>query len=144
MQPEQWQGLLAKGNKNYYQQQWQQAEAYYKQAYELLASNHMSEPSCTETLVAWIGTCHNLSALFEAQAHHSAALRFLTLPHEYVQSLVSNKEVQDSVRFNAINSLHITLQPLLMYAKSHPICDDCQQALTELKTQMPALSQAYH
>ena len=141
MEHSQWQSLLKSGNSCFHQQLWQQAEFFYQEAYDLLAHAYQGKPSCIDTMMAWICTCHNLSALYEKQDEIELALRFLMLPHEYLKQLCSTEQEDEDIKFVAIKGLNITASPIFLFIKEHEICQECQSrcanltSLTEVQTQ---------
>ena len=133
MEDKQWQSLLQLGNESFHQQQWSQAELFYSEAYNLLALSYHNHPMCTETLMAWICACHNLSALYESTDRLELSLKFLTVPHEYLLSIANSKSAEEDAKVTAFNGLRLTLSPILMFAKKYPICENCLENFTSLK-----------
>lgn len=133
MKDRQWQSLLKLGNDCFYEQQWDKAEYFYSQAYDLLAIAYRNNPLCSNTLMAWIGTCHNLSALYESTEKLTLALRFLTVPHEYLLEITKSGVENEDIKLIAFKGLTLTLSPILLFAKKHPICDGCLEGFTSLK-----------
>lgn len=133
MEDKQWQSLLQLGNESFHEQQWSQAELFYSEAYNLLALSYHNHPMCTETLMAWICACHNLSALYESTDHLELSLKFLTVPHEYLLSIANSKSAEEDTKVTAFNGLRLTLSPILMFAKKYPICENCLDKFTSLK-----------
>ena len=125
----QWQSLLQLDNDSYNDNQWQQAEFFYSEAYDLLAYGYRNNPVCEETMIAWVCTCHNLSALYEQMGNTSLSLRFLTVPHEYLQDVSQTDNAPNDIKLLAIKGLSLTLPALLTFAKKHPICEDCLKTL---------------
>lgn len=121
----QWQSLVKLGNECFHEKQWQQAEFFYSEAYDLLAFGYRNNPLCEETLMAWICTCQNLSSLYEVVGKLDLSLKFLTVPHEYLQSVTTTPKVGEDIKVLAIKGLSLTLPPILEFAKQHPICGDC-------------------
>ncbi|WP_286269360.1 hypothetical protein [Thalassotalea hakodatensis] len=144
MQHEQWQALLNNGNECFYDRRWLQAEFYYKEAYELLADNYQNNPYETDILLAWICACHNLSALFEVQGDLDVSLRYLLVPHEYLQALSDDSVRDEDVKLIAIKALNITLQRLLSFSKKYPICEDCVNKLKALKVRLAQNEEVLH
>lgn len=133
MQTQQWQSLLNEGNECFHDRRWLQAELYYKEAYDVLAMKSHRQPYCSDTLMAWICTCHNLSSLFEAQGDIDMALRYLLAPHERLKNTAESKGDDEDLKLIALKALNITLSPLLVFAKKYPMCDSCQKQLFGLK-----------
>jgi hypothetical protein len=133
MKDRQWQSLLKLGNDCFHKQQWDKAETFYSEAYDLLAFSYRNNPLCSNTLMAWIGTCHNLSALYESTEKLTLALRFLTVPHEYLLEITKSGVENEDIKLIAFKGLTLTLSPILLFAKKHPICDGCLEGFTSLK-----------
>jgi hypothetical protein len=144
MEDKQWQSLLKIGNDCFHDQQWSQAELFYSEAYDLLAFSYRDNPLCTQTLMAWICACHNLSTLYESTEKFTLALRFLTVPHEYLLEITKSEIENEDIKLIAFNGLKLTLSPILMFAKKHPICDDCLESLTSLKNLLKQNSLTIH
>ena len=125
MEHTQWQSLLKKGNDCFHDQQWHQAEYFYAEAYDLLAFSYRNNPLCSETLMAWICSCHNLSSLYEQIDKLDLALRFLLIPHDYLTEITESKVPDQDVKLLAFKGMTITLNPILLFAKKHPMCEDC-------------------
>ncbi|REL29857.1 hypothetical protein [Thalassotalea euphylliae] len=129
----QWQSLLKLGNESFHEQQFQQAEFFYSEAYDLLAHQYRSSPKCADTLMAWICTCHNLSSLYEEMGRLEVSLRFLMVPHEYLIE-VTESEVQDEdIKLIAFKGLSLTLAPIMQFAQKHPICEGCKDKLESME-----------
>lgn len=144
MEAMQWQSLLKLGNDCYNDNQWQQAEFFYSEAYDLLAYGYRNNPVCEETMIAWVCTCHNLSALYERMGNTSLSLRFLTVPHEYLKEVSQTDSAPNDIKSLAIKGLSITLPPILTYAQKHPICEDCLSELQGEQTLIDHDSQLIH
>ncbi|MBU2870596.1 hypothetical protein [Colwellia sp. E2M01] len=143
MEDTQWQSLIKLGNDSFHQHQWSKAETYYSQAYDSLGVSYRNNPLCSETLMAWICACHNLSTLYESTEQLSLALKFLTVPHEYLLEVSKSKAADEDIKLIAINGLRFTLSPILMFAQKHPICEGCLDGLVavdnSLKQSTPLL-----
>jgi len=144
MKDSQWQSLIKLGNDCFHEQQWCQSELFYSQAYDLLAFSYRNNPTCTQTLLAWICACHNLSILYESTEKLSLALRFLTVPHEYLLEITNSEIKDEEIKLIAFKGLTLTLSPILMFAKKHPICDSCLASYTSLKSILKQSSLAVH
>ncbi|TWX53397.1 hypothetical protein [Colwellia hornerae] len=125
MKNAQWQMLLKQGNDCFFNRQWQQAEFFYSEAYDLLAYGYKSNPLCSETMMAWICSCHNLSSLYEEIGKLTLSLRFLSVPHEYLKSVSQSEHASNDIKLLAFKGLSLTLPPLLVFRKNNPICDEC-------------------
>lgn len=124
-----WQRLLKKGNEHYYQENWQQAENYYKAAESLLDKAWCQDTENIEILMAWIGTHHNLAALFEKQGAHQTSLSFLVMPYKRLLSLFAEHHASNKIKVAAIEALKITLEPIELFKKKYPICKTCMEKL---------------
>ena len=144
MELSQWQSLLKLGNDCFYDKQWNQAEFFYSEAYDLLAFSYRNDPMSAETLMAWICACHNLSALYEAKEDLDLALKFLMVPHEYLIEVTESKIANEDIKLIAFNGLSLTLSPILTFAKKYPICDGCLEKFTSLKSLIEQQSQPIH
>ena len=144
MEDKQWQSLLQQGNNFFHEQQWSQAEFFYSEAYNLLALSCSNHPMCTETLMAWICACHNLSALYESTDHLELSLKFLTAPHEYLLNIANSETAEEDAKVTAFNGLRLTLPPILMFAKKHPICENCLENFTSLNGLLTQHAPALH
>lgn len=144
MQHSQWQSLLRRGNQCFHDQQWQQAEFFYSEAYDLLAHQYRESPKCTDLLMAWICTCHNLSSLHEQTGNLEISLRFLMVPHEYLKEITDSEVDDDDIKLIAYRGLSVTLAPILEFAKKHPICGNCKGQLESLKLLLEQEVQVMH
>ncbi|TWX72440.1 hypothetical protein [Colwellia sp. C1TZA3] len=144
MEDKQWQSLLQQGNNFFHEQQWSQAEFFYSEAYNLLAVSYSNHLMCTQTLMAWICACHNLSALYETTDHLELSLKFLTVPHEYLLNIANSETAEEDAKVTAFDGLRLTLSPILMFAKKYPICDSCLENFTSLKGLLKQHAPALH
>jgi len=133
MENQQWQSLLKQGNDCFHSHEIGQAEYFYSEAYNLLVSSYRNNPMCVETLMAWTCSCHNLSALHESKGDISLALRFLMVPHDYLLEITNSEIYSEEVKSIALQGLSITLSPILMFNKKHPICESCIESFGSLK-----------
>ena len=115
-----WKHLLQEGNNFYHQENWNKAEAQYQKAFQHLMSKCESCPNDSDSLMALICTCHNLSSLFEIQNKLPAAMRYLLLPHEHCRHLVAAHDVHEDHKLLAIKALSLTWEPLLVFARKYP------------------------
>ena len=129
----QWQSLLKLGNESFHDQQFQQAEFFYSEAYDLLAHNYRNSPKCADTLMAWICTCHNLSSLYEETGRLELSLRFLMVPHEYLIEITESEIQDEDIKLIAFKGLNLTIAPILTFAQKHPICDGCKSQFESLE-----------
>jgi hypothetical protein len=134
MENKQWQKLIKLGNECFHEQQWIQAESLYSEAYNLLGFSYRDNPTCFQTLMAWICACHNLSALYESTERLELSLKFLTVPHEYLFEITQSEIEGEDIKVIAFQGLKLTLSSILMFAKKHPICDSCLEGFTSLKS----------
>ena len=125
MEHMEWQSLLKLGNRCFHDKQWDQAEYFYSEAYDLLAFAYRNDPLSSDLLMAWICACHNLSSLYESLGNLELSLRFLMVPHEYLIEITKSESPTEDVKLIAFKGMNITLSPILMFAKKHPICEDC-------------------
>lgn len=140
----QWQSLLELGNNCFHDKQWGQAEFFYSEAYDLLAYAYRNDPMSSETLMAWICTCHNLSSLYETTGDLSLSLKFLRVPHEYLKEISESDIPNEDVKLIAFKGMSLTLPPIFTFAKNHPVCDDCIEKLTSLSTLLEQDSNLAH
>lgn len=124
MEHTQWQSLLTLGNQCFYEKKWSQAEFFYGEAHDLLAFAYSNDPLSSDTLMAWICTCHNLSSLYEEMGNLDLALRYLMVPHEYLKEINESEVPNDEVKLIAFKAMSTTLNPILLFAKNHPIYKD--------------------
>ena len=129
----QWQSLLKLGNNCFHKKQWDKAEFFYSEAYDLLAFCYRKNPICADTIMAWVCSCHNLSALYEQQGRMTLALRFLMVPHEYLLEITKSKAADEDIKLIAFKGISLTLSPILMFNKKNPICDHCIDKFKSLK-----------
>ena len=134
MKDNQWQSLLKRGNDCFHEQQWSQAEFFYSEAYNSLGIAYRNNPLCSQTLIAWICACHNLSTLYESTEQLALALKFLTVPHEYLLNITQSLIEDEDIKLIAFKGLTLTFSPILMFAKKHPVCDSCLDSLAPPKT----------
>lgn len=133
MENQQWKSLLTHGNDCFKDNQWQKAEYFYSEAYDLLAFGYRNNPQCIETMMAWICSCHNLSSLYEKTNKLTLSLKFLTVPHDYLKKVSESDKADNDIKLLAIKGLSLTLPPILAFSKSHPICDNCIEELASMK-----------
>ena len=140
----QWQSLLSLGNECFNDNQWLQAEFFYSEAYDLLAFSYRNNPVCEQTMMAWVCACHNLSSLYEKMGNESLSLRFLTVPHEYLQAVAKNAKAPNDIKLIAIQGLSITLPPILQFSKQYPICDTCLSSFSQMESLMVHSCDTFH
>lgn len=134
MERSQWQLLLQQGNDHFHDKQWGQAEVLYSEAYDLLAHSYRNNPVCIETLMAWICTCHNLSSLYESVDKMTLALRFLTVPHEYLLEVTQSEINNEQIKLVAMKGLNLTLPAIVQFSQKHPLCEQCIKKHASLET----------
>ncbi|MCH2057818.1 MAG: hypothetical protein MK214_14640 [Thalassotalea sp.] len=144
MQDHQWQELLRQGNDCFHEQRWNQAEFYYSEAYDLLAFSYRANPLCSQTLMAWICSCHNLSSLYEEMSNIDLALRFVMAPHEYLLEVSNSSVDNEDVKLIAFKGLSLTLPAVMSFAQKYPICEDCLQKFTSLQQLMDHEEKSIH
>jgi len=131
MKEKKWQSLLTVGNNSFHQGQFGQAEFSYREAYKLLAFSYRDNPLCSETLIAWICTCHNLATLYETIEKFNLALKFLTVPYEYLLEIVNSDNDTGESKLIAFNGLRLTLSPIFTFAKKYPVCQSCLESYSQ-------------
>ena len=144
MEDEQWQSLIRHGNDSFHEQQWTQAEFFYSKAYDSLGVFYRNNPLCSQTLMAWICACHNLSTLYESTDKLPLALKFLTVPHEYLLEITKSKIKDEDIKLIAFKGLSLTLPAILMFAQKHPVCDSCLEGLTAISNIIEQESSVIH
>ncbi|MDT0605090.1 hypothetical protein [Thalassotalea castellviae] len=132
MESEQWKSLLTHGNDCFKDNQWQKAEYFYSEAYDLLAFGYRNNPQCIETMMAWICSCHNLSSLYERMNKLTLSLKFLTVPHDYLKKVSESDQADNDIKLLALKGLSLTFPPILAFSKNHPICEDCVEELSNM------------
>lgn len=124
-----WKALMENGNSCFNAKSWQDAELCYQNAIEQIKQQWENEPENEKLLMGWISGQHNLAALYEEQGHHYTALRYLTMPHQWMMSLLRGESVSDSFKALATQAVKVTLMPLLDFSRRHPMCESCFDAL---------------
>ena len=139
-----WQTLMREGNDCFDQCAWLDAEQYYNKALALIELDWQEDRNNVELLLAWIAGLHNLSTLFEEQGDSELALRYLTLPHQWMLALSQDDSIPDELQAMAMRAIKITLMPLLEFSKNHPICEQCYHALQATKDWLTSPAQTLH
>ena len=121
MKNTQWRSLLKLGNDCFQTQQWSQAESLYSEAYELLVNDCLNTPLSSEILAAWISACHYLALLYETQNNIKLALKFLLLPHEYLNSIADSNKTSEIMKSVAIEGMSLTHPPLVSFMKKNAL-----------------------
>ncbi len=129
-----WQNLLVEGNQQYNKGEWRQAEQLYLSAEESLDKSWNQDQTNTELLMAWICATHNLATVYEKQGDNRVSLQYLIFPHQRMLKLSQGKHNNNELTMVAIKALKITLTPIIEYRKKHTLCQECYNALTDLKT----------
>jgi len=142
--PFQWQRLLTHGNECYEQQNWLQAEYYYKEAESQLDYLWSCDVTNVNLLMAWIASLHNLATLFEQQGNNQAGLHHLLIPHQRMLNLTQSEEASEDIKAIAINALKFTFTPILMYTKRHPICKNCEQTIKDFEKNLSGYEAVVH
>ncbi|WP_426358167.1 hypothetical protein ACPUVO_17265 [Pseudocolwellia sp. HL-MZ19] len=132
-EPVLWQRLLTFGNQCYHNQNWQQAEYYYKEAESHLEYLWSLDETNSNLLMAWITALHNLAYLCESVGDGHAGLQYLLIPHYRLLSLTKELGTSEDLKLIAINALSLTYTPIVAYTQRNPICEDCQQVIDSLK-----------
>ncbi len=138
MEHTQWQSLLRLGNNCFHEQQWDQAQFFYSEAYDLLFHFYQKEPMSSDLLMAWVCTCHNLSSLYERVGQLDLSLTFLMLPHEYLKGMTESSILDDDVQLIALKGMSLTLSPIILFTKKYPLCEGCSLKLKSLQHLMKA------
>lgn len=133
MEHSKWQTLLKLGNDCFYDNHLHQAESFYSKAYDMLALGYKNNPHSADILMAWVCACHNLSSLYEAFGNFDLSLKFLKVPYDYLMEISVSSTTDEEVKLIAFQGISLTITPILMFAKKHPMCDDCQSKLGSLK-----------
>lgn len=144
MEHSQWQSLLQLGNQCFHDKQWNQAEFFYSEAYDLLAYGYRNNPLSSEALMAWVCACHNLSSLYETIGNLDLSLKFLKVPHEYLMEIYDSEVPNEDVKLIAIKGISLTLPPILTFIKKHPICDECKSQIDQGCQLMEKAVEAIH
>ncbi len=76
--------IIKLGNDCFNDKQWNQAEFFYSETYDILAYGYRNDPLQAENLMDWVRTCHNLSSLYESSGNLELSLKFLKVPHNYL------------------------------------------------------------
>jgi len=124
-----WKVLMENGKSCFDSKSWQDAEFCYQNAVEKIKQQWENDPENEELLMAWISAQHNLAAVYEEQGQHYTALRYLTMPHQWMMSLLRGESVSDTFKSLATKAVKVTLIPLLDFSRRHPICESCFDAL---------------
>ncbi|MDO7086650.1 hypothetical protein WNY51_07530 [Pseudocolwellia sp. AS88] len=132
-EPVLWQRLLTFGNQCYNNQDWQQAEYYYKEAESHLEFLWSLDETNSNLLMAWITALHNLAYLCESTGDSQLGLQYLLIPHYKLLSLTKDLGTSEDLKVIAINALSLTFTPIMAYTKRNPICEECQKFINSLK-----------
>lgn len=125
-----WKSLCRSGNEAFKDQCWQVSEQLYQQALDEVSLCRDAKPGCAETTLGWVAVHHNFSALYERLGDSRRAFRHLMEAHKGVLSQWQQAR-NEAEKYAARASMHHTLQPLLAYAKEHPLCHSCHEFLAE-------------
>lgn len=120
-----WEVLMDDGHRCVNEKSWQDAELCYQHAVEQIKQQWESKPENETLLMAWISALHNLAAVYEAQDQYYTALRYLTMPHQWMMSLLRGETVSDALKTLATQAVKVTFMPLLDFSRRHPICESC-------------------
>jgi len=124
-----WQDFINHGDACSKQYRWLDAEQYYFNAIDLIEQEWANDREDFQLMMAWINSLHKLSALFEVQDQHKAALRYLTMAHQWPLTSLQNESLSPSFRAKLMHALTVTLSPLLDFSEHYPICENCLEAL---------------
>lgn len=140
----QWQRLLHDGNECFDQNNWLQAEYYYKEAASYLDLLWSADIKNVELLMAWICVSHNLATLFEVQGDTKISLQYLLIPHQRMVELSQISQPCEDLRDIAFNALKTTFMPILLFTKKYPTCTNCQESLREFQTKIESSQAIIH
>ena len=140
----QWQNLLTNGNECFNEQNWLQAEYYYKEAESHLDTLWSANNKDVDLLMAWICAVHNLATLFEVQGNNDVSLQYLLIPHHRMLKLSHNNQSCEDLKLIAMKALKFTFTPLMIFAKKHPMCADCENGLNEFQKRLDAEQSQLH
>jgi|TARA_B110000091_G_C13638795_1_gene400300 hypothetical protein len=132
----QWQQLLSDGNECFYNEEWVQAEYFYKEAVSYLDILWTADINNIELLMAWIGSCHNLAVLYEKQGNPRISLEYLLIPHNKMLDLSQHSQECEDVKLIAFKALKLTFMPVLLFSQKYPLCKDCKKELKSFKSQL--------
>lgn len=124
-----WKVLMEDGHRCVNEKSWLDAELCYHNAVEQIKLQWENKPEDEALLMAWISAQHHLASIYEAQDQHYTALRYLTMPHQWMMSLLRGEAVSDTFKALATQAIKVTLMPLLDFSRRHPICESCFDAL---------------
>ena len=124
-----WKVLMEDGHRYVREKSWQDAELCYQNAVEQIKQQWETKPENKALLMAWISAQHNLAVIYEAQDQHYTALRYLTMPHQWMMSLLRSETVSDTLKTLATQAVRVTLIPLLEFSRRYPICESCFDTL---------------
>lgn len=144
MEHSHWQSLLKNGNDCLDNQQLDQAETFYLQAYDLLSTARGDDPLSSEVLMAWICTCHNLTSVYELFGYLDLSLEYLMIPHEYLMRVSEANYLNDDIKLTAFKGMSITLPAILLFTKNHSHCDGCRSQLPSLQKIMGQEASSIH
>jgi len=128
-----WQLLLKNGNQCFDNQQLEQAETFYLQAYDLLSTARGDDPQSSELLMDWICTCHNLTSLYEELGYFELSLEYLMIPHDYLMKVSEANYLNDDIKLTAFKGMSITLPAILLFTQNYSNYDGCCSQLPTLK-----------
>jgi len=143
-QPLLWQRLLNFGNECYKEENWLQAEYYYKEAEYHLDYLWSSDTSNSHLLMAWITSLHNLASLSETKGDRHLGLQYLLIPHNRMLNLTKNENAPEDIKLIAINALKLTFTPILSFTKRNPICEGCAEAVNQFKENLESYKRVEH
>ena len=108
-----WKVLMEDGHRCVSEKSWLDAELCYHNAVEQIKLQWENKPEDEALLMAWISTQHHLASIYEAQDQHYTALRYLTMPHQWMMSLLRGEAVADTFKALTTQAIKVTLMPLL-------------------------------
>ena len=139
-----WQLMLKNGNNCLNNQQLDQAETFYLNAYFTLREARDNDPHSCELLMAWIRICHNLASLYEELGHLGLSLEYLTIPHEYLMQVTEANYLNHEIKHAAFEAISITLSAIFLFTKKKENCNRYCSEVSSLKKIMGRETCAIH
>lgn len=105
------------------------AERHYLSALQRFEHLELLPEQSDDRLICLIANHHNLAELYQRCSDQQRALQHLMEPHRRVLGLMSDARGNHRLLQNASRAMRYTLPPLMSFARSHPLCDDCMSML---------------
>ncbi|NOI65344.1 hypothetical protein [Vibrio sp. 99-8-1] len=112
-------------------------ERHYRDSIFSLEERLMANPTCIESIKAWISGYHQLATIYQLRGQYLLAQKCLLIPHQSMLYMAHNCH-DEEVELIAIRAINITLPKLIEFTKVHPPCKNC---MNELREQMSAIEQ---